>query len=46
MTYNAPVKDTGFLTNEMLGACNLAFKLHFELSHGTYHLMLNIPKFQ
>jgi len=29
-----------FLVDEMLGACNLAFKLYSELSHGVYHLIL------
>jgi butyryl-CoA dehydrogenase len=29
-----------FQVDEMLGACNLAFKLYSELSHGAYHLML------
>ena len=30
-----------FYFDEMLSACNLAFKLYSELSHGTYQLLLN-----
>jgi alkylation response protein AidB-like acyl-CoA dehydrogenase len=28
-----------FLVDEMLGSCNMAFKLYAELTHGAYHLM-------
>jgi alkylation response protein AidB-like acyl-CoA dehydrogenase len=28
-----------FLVDEMLGACNIAFKLYAELTHGAYHLL-------
>jgi butyryl-CoA dehydrogenase len=28
-----------FLVDEMLGSCNIAFKLYAELTHGAYHLM-------
>ncbi len=28
-----------FLVDEMLGSCNMAFKLYVELTHGAYHLM-------
>ena len=28
-----------YLVDEMLGACNLSFKLYSELSHGAYHLL-------
>lgn len=30
-----------YLIDEMLGACNLAFKLYAELSHAAYHLLAN-----
>ena len=28
-----------FLIDEMLGSCNIAFKLYAELTHGAYHLL-------